>query len=161
MHSPTSIEDHRKILREYHFYINDDRSHSKKLVHGCFQLFYGDLVNKGITYRQHIIWSKNCASQFKNARMFHWLSRMHKLCRIQYMWNFTEVGHGKVEHNGAGACIKRALAHEELKYKDGAILIDAKSIVQCYNATMGPSKEGESAVCKFFWLIDYTNIAPY
>ena len=24
MHSPTSIEDDRKILREYHFYISDD-----------------------------------------------------------------------------------------------------------------------------------------
>ena len=45
------------------------------------------------------------------------------------MWNFIEAGHGKGEHDGVGVCIKRALAHEELKYKDGAILIDAKSIV--------------------------------
>ena len=109
-------------------------------MHGCFQLFYGDLANRGITYHQHIIWSDNCESQFKNARMFYWLSRMHKLCRIQYMWNFTEAGHGKGEHDGAGACIKRALAREELKYKDGAILTDAKSIVQWCNATMGPCK---------------------
>ena len=77
------------------------------------------------------------------------------------MWNFIEVGHGKGEHDGAGACIKRVLAHEELKYKDGAILIDAKSIVQWCNATMGPGKEGESTVRRFFWLIDNTNIAPY
>ncbi|OYD06041.1 hypothetical protein CHM34_18450, partial [Paludifilum halophilum] len=78
--------------------------------------------------------------------MFYWLRKMHSLCRIQYMWNFTEVGHSKVKHDGAGACIKRALAHKELKYKDGAILIDAKSIVQWCNTTMGPSKEGESTV---------------
>ena len=45
------------------------------------------------------------------------------------MWNFIETGHGKGEHDGAGTCIKTALACEELKYKDGAILIDAKSIV--------------------------------
>ena len=83
----------------------------------------------GIPYHQHIIWLDNCASQFKNARMFYWLRMMHRLCRIQYMWNFTEAGHGKEEHDGAGACIKRALTHEELKYKDGAILIYAKSIV--------------------------------
>ena len=50
MHSPTSTEDDRKILREYHFYISDDRSHSTEFVHGCFQLFYGDLANRGITY---------------------------------------------------------------------------------------------------------------
>ena len=66
------------------------------------------------------------------------------------MWNFIEAGHGKGEHNGAGSCIKRALGHEELKYKDGAILIDAKSIIQWCNATMGPGKEGESIICIFF-----------
>ena len=40
MHSPTSTKDDRKILREYHFYISDDRSHSTKFVYGCFLLFY-------------------------------------------------------------------------------------------------------------------------
>ena len=75
------------------------------------------------------------------------------------MQNFTEAGHGKGEHDGVGTCIKRALAHEELKYKDGAILMDAKSIVQWCNATMGLGKEGESMVHRFFWLIDNTNIA--
>ena len=127
MHSPTSTEDDRKILREYHFYISE--SHSTEFVHGCFQLFYGDLANRGITYCQYIIWLDNCASQFKNAQMFYWLSRMHRLCRIQYMWNFIEVGHGKGEHDGVGPCIKRALAHEELNFKDRAILIDAKSMI--------------------------------
>ena len=129
MHSPTSIEDNKKILREYHFYITDDRTHSMEFVNGCFQLFYKDLANRGITYHQHIIWSNNCTSQFKNVQMFYWLSKMHRLSRIQYMQNFTKAGHGKGEHDGASACIKRALAREELKYKDGAILKDAKSIV--------------------------------
>ncbi len=69
------------------------------------------------------------------------------------MWNFIEACHGKGEHDGVGTCIKRALAHEELKYKDGAILIDAKSIVQWCNATMFPTKEGESTIHRFFWLI--------
>ena len=77
------------------------------------------------------------------------------------MWNFIEAGNGKGEHTDACACIKRALAHEELKYKNGAILIDAKSIIQWCNATMGLRKEGESMVHRFFWLIDNTNIAPY
>ena len=75
---------------------------------------------------------------------------MHRLSRIQYMWNFIKVGHGKGEHDSVGACIKRALAREELKYKDGAILIDVKSIVQWFNATMGPGKVGESTIHNFF-----------
>ena len=115
MHSPTSIDDDKKILREYHFYISNDRSHSMGFVHGHFQIFYGDLANRGITYHQYIIWSDNCTSQFKNAQMFYWLSRMIRLCRIQYMWNFTKVGHGKGGNDSASACIKGALPHEELK----------------------------------------------
>ena len=66
------------------------------------------------------------------------------------MQNFIEASHGKGENDGGGACIKRALTREELKYKDGAILIDAKSIIQWCNATMGLGKEGESTVCRFF-----------
>ena len=93
--------------------------------------------------------------------MFYWLSRMDRLCRIQYMWNFIEAGHGKGENDGVGTCIKRALVHEELKYKDGEILIDVKSIVQWCNSTMGLGKEGESTVRRFFWFIDNTKIAPY
>ena len=77
------------------------------------------------------------------------------------MWNFIEAGHGKGEHNAVGACIKSALAREELKYKDGAILIDEKSVIQWCNTTMGLGKEGESMVHRIFWLIDNTNIAPY
>ena len=77
------------------------------------------------------------------------------------MWNFTEAGHGKGEHDGVGTCIKRALAHEELKYKYGATLIDTKSIIQWCNAIMVPNKEGESMVGRPFWLIDNTNIPPY
>ena len=49
IHSPTNTEDDRNILREYHFYISNDRSHSMEFVHGCFQLFYGDLANRGIS----------------------------------------------------------------------------------------------------------------
>ena len=85
MHSPTSTEDDKNILREYHFYISNDRSYSTEFLHGCFQLFYGYLANRGIPYHQHIIWSENCTSQFKNSQMLYWLSRMHKLSRIQYM----------------------------------------------------------------------------
>ena len=66
------------------------------------------------------------------------------------MLNFKKASHGKGEHDGAGACIKRALAHEELKYKDGEILTNAKSIVQWCNTTMGPHKEGKSTVRIFF-----------
>ena len=83
------------------------------------------------------------------------------LTSIQYMYNFTETGHGKGEHDGANTCIKRALAHEELKYKDGETFLDVISIIEWCHATMDPSNEGESMVHIFFWLINEINIAPY
>ena len=43
-------------------------------------------------------------------------------------WNFFESGHGKGEHDGAGAVIKRALTHEQLK-ADGVPLKCARDIV--------------------------------
>lgn len=39
IHAHDSMEEDRKILREYHFYISDDRSHSIESVQGCFQIF--------------------------------------------------------------------------------------------------------------------------
>lgn len=55
---------------------------------------------------------------------------MHRISGFQHMWNFSKVKHGKGEHDGAGACIKSALAREELKYKDSVNLTDARSIVE-------------------------------
>jgi hypothetical protein len=48
---------------------------------------------------------------------------------IQHFWNFMEARHGKGEHDGAGACVKRALAREELKYEGGAELINSQTIM--------------------------------
>ena len=33
------------------------------------------------------------------------------------MWNIFEAGHGKAEHDGVGACMKRALCKEQLKFE--------------------------------------------
>ena len=40
---------------------------------------------------QHWIWSDNYTGQFKNARMFYWLSRTHRQTNIQHVWNFFEA----------------------------------------------------------------------
>ena len=96
--------------------------------------------------------------QFKNARMFYLLSRMHVTSGVQYFWNFIEVGHGKGEHDGAEACVKRALSREELKYEGGTILENAKIIVQWCNSMMRLGNIGKSMVSRYFWLICEPNI---
>ncbi|KAH9296005.1 hypothetical protein KI387_039593, partial [Taxus chinensis] len=54
--------------------------------------------------------------------------------------------HGKGEHDGAGACVKRALAREELKFKDGAKFTDAKNIVDWCVKNMGHESQERSTV---------------
>ena len=47
---------------------------------------------------------------------------------MPHIWIFFESGHGKGEHDGAGACVKRALVKEQLKILT-IELLDARSIV--------------------------------
>lgn len=89
IHANDSKNDNRKELREYHFYINDDRTHSTEFVQGFFQMFYTDLASRGISFSQHIIWSDNYTSQFKNSKMFYWLSMMHRISGVQHMCNLS------------------------------------------------------------------------
>ena len=41
--------------------------------------------------------------------------RYYSLTGIEMLWSFFASGHGKGEHDGAGAIVKRALTHEQLK----------------------------------------------
>lgn len=80
---------------------------------------------------------------------------------MQYFWNFSEAEHGKGEHDGVGACVKRALAREELKYEGGANSTNATTIVQWCNSTMGPSNQANSTISRYFWLIRESDVASY
>ena len=44
------------------------------------------------------------------------------------MWSFFEVRHDKGEHDGASACVKRALAREQLKFEESAKFRHAHAI---------------------------------
>ena len=55
--------------------------------------------------------------QFKSAKAFNWLAMQHARTNVRFLWNFFESGHGKGEHDGAGARIKRALRQHELAGK--------------------------------------------
>jgi hypothetical protein len=106
---PDSNEQNRVILKEYHFYIRNDRCHDLDYVQHCFQLFYNHLKEKNIQMDQNWIWSDGCTSQLKNAHVFQWLCMLHKILKVPHIWNYFEFGHGKGEHDGVGACIKRVL----------------------------------------------------
>ncbi|KAH9311061.1 hypothetical protein KI387_026096, partial [Taxus chinensis] len=119
----------RMIKKEYHFYISDDKEHDTHFVQHCFGLFFQYLHQRGIQIDHHFVWSDGCASQFKSSRPFFALSRYHRHHKIPHLWSFFESGHGKGEHDGAGACIKRALKKQSFDY-EGDRLIDAHTVVE-------------------------------
>ena len=65
---------------------------------------------------------------FKNALMFYWLCSMYIERRVPHIWSFLKSSHGNQGgHDGAGACMKRALVKEQLKIST-AELLDARRI---------------------------------
>ena len=67
------------------------------------------MKNKGIKMEKHFVWFDGCTTQFKSARPFYPQCGYHRYLNIPHIQIFFESGHGKGEHDGAGACIKRAL----------------------------------------------------
>ena len=91
--------------------------------------------------------------------MFYWLSRVHKELNVQHIWSFFEAGHGKGEHDGAGACVKRILAREQLKFEDSIKFKNAHEIVDwCNRRLSAPGSSDYSTVHRFFWLVEEENI---
>ena len=43
-----SMNDNRHVIKEYHFYISDDRMHDMHYVKHCFDIIYGSLKIHGI-----------------------------------------------------------------------------------------------------------------
>ena len=107
---------------------------------------------------QHSIWSNGCAEKFKNSCVFQWLCILHKRHKVPHIWNYFETGHGKGEHDGAGACIKIALRRQEMKFTTISLMWDAKTIVAWCSSVMGQGarrKEDQSSqkaqVHRYFW----------
>ena len=80
-------------------------------------------------------------------------------------WSFFGFGHGKGEHDGAGAVVKRALTHEQLK-SDGVILQQAVDVVQFLERTMAHGASSSYAmgtkeamgISRKFWLVKVEDV---
>jgi hypothetical protein len=89
------------------------------------------LKEREIIFDRHWIWFDGCAGQFKYARSFYWLCHLHKKLKIIHCWNFFETGHGKGEHDDAGACIKQALRRYQLNPHAGRFESAEKVVEWC------------------------------
>lgn len=87
-------------------FISDDHTHDTHFVQHCFDNIYDSLKGHGIKFNEHWIWLNGCVGQFKYSCSFFWFCCLHMKNNIKDCWNFFKTGHGKKEHDGAGACIK-------------------------------------------------------
>jgi len=55
---------------------------------------------------------------------------LHKKLKVPHIWSYFESGHGKWEHDGAGACIKIVLCGEEMNFTTTSLIQYAKFIVE-------------------------------
>lgn len=145
------------VQKYYHFYISDDKTHDTLFVQHCFMLHHQWLQQLGIAVQEHWVWSDGAASQFKARRPFYFVARYGSLTGAHMTWNFSGSGHGKGEHDGAGAVIKRHLTHEQLK-PNGVKLQCAHEVVAFLRETMSTGAEASypsktRLVSRVFWEI--------
>ena len=76
---------------------------------------------------------------------------------MSHIWSFFESSHGKGEHDGVGACVKRALVKEQVKIL-GVDLLDAHSIVDWCISTSSQGGTLDSIVHRFFWFVEEGSI---
>lgn len=148
------------IIKEMHFYISDDKLHDTLFVQHCFLMHNRWLKDQGLSFERHWVWSDGAASQFKASRPFYFVGRFYNLTGTEMTWSYFGSGHGKGEHDGAGAVVKRALTHEQLK-TDGVILRKAADVVDFLKKTMSHGASSSYAQStkkgpdtnRIFWLI--------
>ena len=74
---------------------------------------------------------------------------------MPHIWNYFETGHGKGEHDGAGACIKTSLRREEMKLTSTR-LQNGASIVKWCASVMGEKATRKPLVQRKLW--EVTNL---
>ena len=103
------------VKKTMHFFVSDDKQHDTLFVQHAFLLHAQWLRDQGLSFIKHWVWSDGAASQFKAKQPFYFVARYWSLTGMEMNWNFFCSGHGKGEHDGAGAVTERALTHEQLK----------------------------------------------
>ena len=125
--------------------------HDMHYVEHCFRIFYDQLKEGDIHMDQHWIWSDGCAGQFKNSRVFQWMSMLHKTYNVPHIWNYFETKQNKGEHYGVVSYIKTTLQREEMRFTKKHHIKYVESIVQWCFATMSDRTKVVGRPVRNFW----------
>jgi len=135
--SAPAAQRRRVIIKEHHFFVTDDLKHDQAMVKHCIKKYlmstyaWGAQDDSGTCFAKGaeascaaggaaapklqapslvIIWSDGAASQFKSKEGFYKEASLSMQLRVPVVHNFFCSGHGKGEHDGAGANLKHAAA---------------------------------------------------
>ena len=56
-----STPQSRDVIKEYHFYVNDNHENDIMFVQHCFGLIYDSFKKNRVSFIEHWIWSNGCA----------------------------------------------------------------------------------------------------
>ncbi len=62
-----------RVLKEVHYYINDDKTHDSLFAKHAFTIHWGYMKSKGCFSKQHLVWSDGCSTQFKCAKAWYFV----------------------------------------------------------------------------------------
>ena len=155
--------DEPLLLKEFHYYVSDDKTHDSLFVQHCFMLNWDHVKSQGFMPENHIVWSDGCSGQFKSARAWYFISHYPNLTSsatmregCQIVWNYFASGHGKGEVDGAGALMTREIQTEQMK-PNGEKLQNAQEIVSFLRRRVqrvhASSQGARASTNKYFWLI--------
>ncbi len=85
-----------RVMKESHFYVNDDKEHDFFFVQHCLLLHWCQIVDHGIRPQEHWVFSYGCVGQFQGAQTIFFVVVYPKLtnyCKMR--WQFFGIAHSK------------------------------------------------------------------
>lgn len=121
--------------------VSDDRNHDYIAVKAFVERALAHLRGKGVLIKRLIVWSDNCAQQYKSCNVFYHISQETE---ILYQRNYFCSKHGKAEADG---CIGRLAQHIDAIVRSGRQEFgDARELVAYCDLYLKQSKV-EKGMC--------------
>ena len=141
-----STVDSPAIIKEHRFFVSDDASKDTEWVKRAYELHHEDLAQRNVTVTQEQIFSDGCSCQFKCAGSAFNESH-HKIKHGVYVeHHFFCSGHGKGEHDGAGAIVKNAASiYNNTEEGKKQPITTAQQLVTWCSANLSHPKESSYA----------------
>jgi hypothetical protein len=130
------------------------------MIHVLFNIvlicFIKNYQDRGVTFKEHWVWSDGCVGQFKSTCSFLWLSHLHNKMDVRHTWSFFEMGHGKGEHDGVGACVKHALRRYQMNHSTSHLVNSNDVVNWCKKNLSHEFNERMANVCQSTWNKGFT-----